>query len=114
MIKMATGKLLSGSFKSVHRVINTSTVFFKSALKTMVAMLSGPNKHNQAPKGLQPQQRDMELSSASTSPCLPIGVMIALLLYAPLPHLLHYSKMKRNLVINTMARSSDEIWKAGH
>lgn len=99
MIKMATGKLLSGSFKSVHRVINTSTVFFKSPLKTMVAMLSGPNKHNQAPKGLQPQQRDMELSSASTPPCPPLGVMIALLLYATLPHLLHYSKMKRNLVI---------------
>lgn len=65
----------------------------------MVDMVSRPNKHNQAPKGLQLQQQDIELSSANTFPHPPLGVMITLLLYVTLPHLLHYSKMKRNLVI---------------
>lgn len=63
-------------------------------------MLSRPNKHNQTPKGLQlQQQQDIQVLSADMFPCPPFRVMIAILLYVTLPHLLHYSKMKRNLVI---------------
>lgn len=65
----------------------------------MVDALSRPNKHNQAPKGLQLQQQDIGLCSANTFPFPSFRVMIALLQNVTLPHLLHYSKMKRNFVI---------------
>lgn len=66
----------------------------------MVDMLSRPNRHNQTPKGLQrQQQQDIGGFSANTSPFPPLRVMIAILLDVTLPHLLHYSEMKRNLVI---------------
>lgn len=65
----------------------------------MVDMLSLPNNHNQTAKRLQLQQQDIELFSANMFPSPPFRVMIAILLYVTLPYLLHYSKMKRNLVI---------------